>query len=101
MAVHEQEREINLSPDEAFDFVEQKLQEAGFKDIQALKSRMTLRGEMRTFGQWTKSPMEVSITGTDSGSSIILVSAVAQAQSLSSGNPAKRMVEKFINSLES
>jgi len=101
MAVHEQEREISLAPAEAFDYIEKKLQEGGFKNIQALKSRMLIRAEIKTFGQWTKSPIEVTVTGTDAGTSIILASASAEAQSLTSGNPAKRMVQKFLDSLES
>ena len=101
MAVYEAEREVNLPADQAFDFVEQKLIQAGFKNVQVLRTRNMIRAEKRTFGQWTKSPIEVSIVATPSGGSIILASAMATAQSLSSGNPARRMVDDFMRVLGS
>jgi len=78
------------------------LRKANFKNIKESPGLPGLTAEIQIGSQWTKTPIQVSVTAVDEGTLVKAVSS-GTGQSLVSlfRSPSKAAVEKFVKGLES
>jgi hypothetical protein len=93
---------VSESPAAALQLCVAALRWGRFKKIEANEPELCVTGRKRVFGQWTRSPVTLTLAPTDDGETLVTVFGEAPIQSLSgmASNPAERMVRSVIRALE-
>jgi len=101
MAVSERNTTRAESPNTALTTCAQALAKAGFNNIQTHPDQMTVTGDKRVRGQWTRTPVIVSVSASEAGSTITVRSeAAAQSLVSAASKPSDRMVSRFLEALD-
>lgn len=90
------------SPDAALKVCVEALRWWGFKKVEADEPAMIVSGRKRVFGQWTRSPVFLTLAPAENGGTLVTVVGEASIQSLTgmASNPAERLVRGAIRALQ-